>query len=104
MNYYYDRLQQAELVACTPACFKRWFDLMGMQRHLKAIGIFSRLHLRDGKSGYLNDIPRTLNYVMAICAMYPELADFSDCLKNQILPVYTILSPTPKGIDLVTSQ
>jgi aminoglycoside/choline kinase family phosphotransferase len=95
MNHYYDRLLQAELIACTPACFKRWFDLMGMQRHLKAIGIFSRLHLRDGKSSYLKDIPCTLNYVMAICAVYPELADFSDFLKNQILPAYTILSSTP---------
>ena len=59
---YYQKLTQAQLLNCTPTCFKYWFDLMGMQRHLKAIGIFSRLHLRDGKSNYLNDIPRTLNY------------------------------------------
>jgi aminoglycoside/choline kinase family phosphotransferase len=41
----------------------RWFNLMGIQRHLKAIGIFSRLNIRDGKPGYLKDIPRTLEYV-----------------------------------------
>lgn len=43
--------------------FKRWFDLMGVQRHLKAIGIFSRLKLRDGKGHFIPDIPRTLNYL-----------------------------------------
>ncbi|MGZ8947330.1 MAG: aminoglycoside phosphotransferase family protein [Methylococcaceae bacterium] len=96
MNHYYERLLQAELIACTPACFKRWFDLMGIQRHLKAIGIFSRLHLRDGKSSYLNDIPRTLNYVTTICANYPELAGFSEFLEKQVLPAYTVLFSFPK--------
>ncbi len=51
----------------------RWFDLMGVQRHLKASGIFARLRLRDGKPGYLRDIPRTLRYVGQVCARYPEL-------------------------------
>jgi len=99
MNDYYERLLHAELIACTPACFKRWFDLMGVQRHLKAIGIFSRLHLRDGKSSYLNDIPRTLNYVMTICANYPEFEGFSEFLQKQVLPAYTILSSFPKEDD-----
>jgi aminoglycoside/choline kinase family phosphotransferase len=66
--------------------FTRWFDLMGLQRHLKAIGIFSRLNLRDGKSGYLNDIPRTLNYVMAQTQAYPELTGFHDFLQQNVLP------------------
>ena len=88
MTQYYQRLLQAKLVACHPVQFKRWFDLMGLQRHLKAIGIFSRLHLRDGKSGYLNDIPRTLNYVTAVCAGYPELAEFSDFMHLQVLPAH----------------
>ncbi len=52
----------------------RWFDWMGVQRHLKASGIFSRLCLRDGKDGYLDDIPRTLSYVSDVCARYEELA------------------------------
>ncbi len=51
----------------------RWFDLMGVQRHLKATGIFARLKIRDGKSAYLQDIPRTLGYVKEACARYPEL-------------------------------
>jgi N-acetylmuramate 1-kinase len=85
---HYQKLKQAGLIACNLPLFNRWFDLMGMQRHLKAIGIFSRLHLRDGKSAYLNDIPRTLNYVMAQTQVYPELADFHNFLHQQVLPKY----------------
>jgi N-acetylmuramate 1-kinase len=62
------------------AQFLRWFDLMGVQRHLKAIGIFARLNLRDGKPGYLRDIPRTLGYVLDATARYPELAGLRDLL------------------------
>lgn len=56
--------------------FVRWFDLMGIQRHLKAIGIFCRLNYRDNKMSYLNDIPRTLNYVINVSAKYEELKPF----------------------------
>jgi aminoglycoside/choline kinase family phosphotransferase len=56
--------------------FSRWFDLMGMQRHLKAIGIFSRLNYRDSKHSYMNDIPRTMNYVLTISDKYKELKPF----------------------------
>jgi N-acetylmuramate 1-kinase len=66
--------------------FKRWFDLMGMQRHLKAIGIFARLNIRDGKPGYLQDIPRTLNYVTEAGRDYPELADFMGLIDGRIRP------------------
>ncbi|MFI3137369.1 MAG: phosphotransferase [Methylococcaceae bacterium] len=89
---YFERLRQAGLVNCSQAQFKRWFDLMGLQRHLKAIGIFSRLHLRDGKSNYLGDIPRTLNYVTTVCATYPELAAFNDFLHEQVLPALRLHS------------
>lgn len=57
--------------------FLRWFDLMGVQRHLKATGIFARLNYRDGKAGYLPDIPRTMGYVKEVASRYPELADFA---------------------------
>ena len=53
--------------------FVRWFDLMGAQRHLKATGIFARLDIRDGKSDYLKDIPRTLSYVADVSQRYHEL-------------------------------
>lgn len=55
------------------ADFLRWFDWMGVQRHLKAAGIFARLNHRDGKPGYMEDIPRTLGYVTEVCSRYPEL-------------------------------
>jgi aminoglycoside/choline kinase family phosphotransferase len=85
---YYQRLHTAEMLSVDFKQFKRWFDLMGLQRHIKAVGIFSRLHLRDGKSGYLADIPRTLSYIVDVCEMYPELTDFKTFLQRQILPVY----------------
>ncbi|MFZ4790168.1 MAG: aminoglycoside phosphotransferase family protein [Candidatus Competibacteraceae bacterium] len=61
--------------------FLRWFDLMGVQRHLKAVGIFARLNLRDGKPGYLLDIPRTLGYVLEVASRYPELAGLGNLLR-----------------------
>ncbi len=70
------RLQAAGMTGLDDAeQFLRWFDLMGAQRHLKAVGIFARLYLRDGKSGYLGDIPRTLNYVLEVTDRYSELVD-----------------------------
>ncbi len=51
----------------------RWFDLMGVQRHLKVLGIFARLNYRDGKSQYLDDLPLTLKYVLDACEQYSEL-------------------------------
>lgn len=66
--------------------FTRWFDLMGIQRHLKAIGIFARLKHRDAKPGYLADIPRTLGYVVEVSGQYPELYPLHRWLKEQVLP------------------
>jgi len=67
--------------------FLRWFDLMGVQRHLKASGIFARLNHRDGKPGYLNDIPRTLGYVLEVSARYPELRPFRMLLEEHVQPL-----------------
>ncbi|HFC93193.1 MAG TPA: aminoglycoside phosphotransferase, partial [Leucothrix mucor] len=52
--------------------FMRWFDLMGLQRHIKVLGIFARLYHRDGKENYLNDLPQTVEYVMQVGKKYPE--------------------------------
>jgi len=70
----------------SPEQFLRWFDLMGVQRHLKAAGIFARLNHRDGKPGYLLDIPRTLGYVTEVASGYPELAGFGSFVEQQVLP------------------
>lgn len=66
--------------------FLRWFDLMGVQRHLKAIGIFSRLNHRDGKSGYLDDIPRTLAYVEEVSGRYEDLERLHELVVNTVKP------------------
>ncbi|MEA1953207.1 MAG: phosphotransferase [Campylobacterota bacterium] len=54
------------------ATFIKWFDFMGLQRHIKVLGIFARLHLRDGKDGYLKEIPLTLKYVVETAFKYQE--------------------------------
>ena len=56
------------------ARFVRHFDLMGLQRHLKVLGIFARINYRDGKPHYLADTPRFIHYVREVAARYPELA------------------------------
>ncbi|HEY7928610.1 MAG TPA: phosphotransferase [Steroidobacteraceae bacterium] len=66
--------------------FLRWFDLIGLQRHLKVLGIFARLWWRDGKSGYLADLPRTLQYVRDAAGRYAELAAFAAWLERRVAP------------------
>ncbi|MEP0355928.1 phosphotransferase [Paraglaciecola sp.] len=66
--------------------FKFWFDIVGMQRHTKVAGIFARLYIRDGKSGYLSDIPRTLKYLIEAASAYPEFRDFSSVIADKVLP------------------
>jgi aminoglycoside/choline kinase family phosphotransferase len=80
---------QAAGVACEAdsAQFLRWFDLMGVQRHMKAIGIFARLWHRDGKPGYLHDIPRTLGYVRAVAEHYPQLRFLERLIESRVVPV-----------------
>lgn len=56
--------------------FRRWFDLTGLQRHIKVLGLFCRLCYRDGKTQYLGDLPVVLAYVLDIARQYDELAGF----------------------------
>ncbi len=79
-------LRQAGRLAADDATFRRWFDAMGAQRHLKAIGIFARLFHRDGKAGYLPDIPRTFGYLLHETAVTPELQAFHDWLQARVVP------------------
>jgi len=64
--------------------FLRWFDLIGVQRHIKVLGIFCRLWYRDGKPGYLPDLPRTLDYVRETSASYPELGPLARFLEERV--------------------
>ena len=66
------------------AHWQRWFDLIGLQRHLKVLGIFCRLWYRDGKRGYLADLPRVWHYVRSVASGYPELQDFLMLLKRWV--------------------
>ena len=60
--------------------FIKWFDFMGLQRHIKVLGIFSRLHLRDAKDGYLKDIPLTLKYTIEAAFRYEETKELAKLL------------------------
>lgn len=71
--------------------FRVWFDLMGVQRHLKASGIFARLALRDGKPGYLGDIPRTLDYVVEVAGQYPDLRPLAALVRERVLPAFHLV-------------
>ncbi|HKT41145.1 MAG TPA: phosphotransferase [Rhodanobacteraceae bacterium] len=66
------------------ARWQRWFDLTGLQRHLKVLGIFCRLWYRDGKRGYLADLPRVWRYVRGVASGYPELRDFLALLERWV--------------------
>lgn len=71
-----------------PEQFVRNFDLMGVQRHLKAAGIFARLNHRDGKPAYMADVPRTLQYITALAPAYPELSFLVDFINERVLPAF----------------
>ena len=74
----------------------RWFDLMGAQRHLKCLGIFSRLNLRDGKPGYLADIPLVIEYLVETSAIYPELERLHNWLLAEVMPRVNDLTPVKR--------
>ena len=65
---------------------KKGVDFMGMQRHIKVLGIFARLYLRDGKSGYLDDLPLTLHYTLESAKKYEETHSLAELLQKVRLP------------------
>jgi hypothetical protein len=73
-------------VAQDEAQLVRWFDLMGAQRHLKAAGIFARLKVRDGRAGYLADLPTTLQYLAELGDLYPELQPLGELISGRVRP------------------
>jgi aminoglycoside/choline kinase family phosphotransferase len=77
----------AALAGSSEREFLRWFDLIGLQRHIKVLGIFARLWYRDGKSGYLPDLPRTLEYVLDGARRFPELRGFAQWLQRRVCRV-----------------
>jgi aminoglycoside/choline kinase family phosphotransferase len=79
--------------------FLREFDLMGVQRQLKAAGIFCRLNYRDGKSGYLADIPRTLGYIVDAGSRHPEIAALGRWIDSAVLPAIDVANDAVEGGD-----
>lgn len=69
------------------AAFLRDFDLMGVQRHLKVLGIFCRLYLRDGKAGYLRDLPLVMRYFLVVAERHPELDALTRWVRSDVLPL-----------------
>ncbi|RLA37083.1 MAG: phosphotransferase [Gammaproteobacteria bacterium] len=79
-------LAQGQMTLPDSETFLRWFDLMGLQRHLKVLGIFARLSLRDGKARYLDDLPLVMRYVLEVAQRYPETQDFYHWFVDNLEP------------------
>jgi aminoglycoside/choline kinase family phosphotransferase len=84
------RWVEAGIGEVNSARFRRWFDFTGLQRHIKVLGIFCRLHYRDGKPQYLGDLPLVLRYVMDVARGYDEFAGF-----------VTLLERATAGLDIM---
>jgi hypothetical protein len=84
---YWQILVEQKRVDVDESVFQRWFDLMGLQRHIKVLGIFARLSLRDGKHGYLNDLPTVFRYVQSVAAQHEVSKDFLGWLNDKIKPL-----------------
>ena len=100
MQYFWQHLPTEQTAGKTFNDFKREFDFMAAQRHLKVLGIFIRLNLRDGKTGYMKDLPLVLHYLLHELQDYPELAAFNQFLQQRVLPVFLQLQPTTKELVL----
>lgn len=85
-EYYWQIIDEHNQQACgSYHHFCEWADLMGVQRHLKVLGIFARLYLRDNKQAYLNDIPRILQYILIVCAQYHQLKPLEEFILKRVL-------------------
>jgi len=83
---YHSQLDASLLGSIDQAGFLRYFELMGVQRHIKAAGIFARLNHRDGKPGYMRDVPRTLSYIVELLPRYDELGFLVELINRRCLP------------------
>lgn len=83
---YHGRAHAAGLPVPPWPRFLRDADWLGVQRHLKILGIFCRLHYRDGKSKYIADLPRFIVYLEEVLPRYRELDPLADLLENTIKP------------------
>lgn len=82
LTYFYEQLPISQTYSFTD--FNCAFDLCGLQRHIRVLGTFCRLNLRDNKPNYLQDLPLTFNYVMACLECYDELQPFYDFILKRV--------------------
>lgn len=86
VQQYVELAQQQDLLPkINQQQFLQWFDWMGLQRHIKVLGVFARLFLRDEKPYYLQDIPRIVEYILNVSAIYPQLSDFNQLMRQLCL-------------------
>ena len=79
---YRQRLVAAGVTQADARQFRRWFDITGLQRHIKVLGLFCRLCYRDGKAQYLDDLPLVLDYTLGVARQYDEFAGFVRLLER----------------------
>ena len=86
LAHYHQRAQAAGIAVPPLPVFLRDADWLGVQRHLKILGIFARLHYRDGKPKYLADVPRFIAYLDEVLPRHPQLAPLAELLETRIKP------------------
>ena len=91
LEYYWKRLvREGQLDEGSWPQFVVWFDLIGLQRHVKILGVFSRLWLRDDKPSYMKDIPVVIAYIREACHLYrdshPGIGVFWDWFEDSVMP------------------
>lgn len=86
LSYFHARLPNEYKIPF--AEYHRSFDLCGLQRHLKVLGVFCRLHLRDNKSAYLNDLPLTFHYTLSCLERYQTLKPFYLFMQQTVQPLF----------------
>ena len=92
LEYYWERLvREGQLDEGSWSQFIMWFDLIGLQRHVKILGVFSRLWLRDDKPSYMRDIPAVIAYIREACLLYrdthPAIGVFWDWFEGSVMPI-----------------
>lgn len=86
LRRYLDAAIETGVLPVLPDAPERDLDWMGLQRHIKVLGIFARLWLRDGKPRYLDDLPLVLAYVRQVAGRYRELQDFAQWIEGEVVP------------------
>ena len=84
---FFEKKQSRSTMPCSSETYLQWFDWMGLQRHIKVLGIFARLHLRDNKHHYLHDLPLVIRYTLEVSFAYPPLHAFADWFTKKLLPL-----------------